>query len=591
MKTEISRDSHQAVKRYSGVYQQQGRMLTDADWNELVEILKQGLSESLKDVVGSRESSIGGTPRHRALRVVASGGGFEIQPGRIYIDGMAARFPGDANVAYGDQQDFPGAPDPFGNYLLYADLWERTVTQLMDERLRDKGLHGADTCTRKQTLAQIKWCPYDDTDPGKAENDPETWAKNPRKGDATLNANLLEKTTEVDPCDPCAAELDVASRIGNYLFRLEVHHVDGDADNPDAITLKWSSENGAEQFVAMADEVDMPAGFISDKWVYEFFDETTEKHLGVHLSDSGTAPLRSVLTEISSYQVPDITNSNETITFVRRWDGFCTIDAGLTNLKGGGVDRGVPLDATSAPKSLGHVDLGVSLVIFLESIKLELTLDNKSFVAGDYWLVEVREAEHDPDDSETSKLLVDAPPLGIEHHYLTLGTVVGDALQANPELDRKYAYPPLTEMTRIFMAGGDGQEVMPGEPLPQNLRVGVANGEWPVVGATVRFEIDEGGGSLSPVNGGETDADGIAECQWSPDAVMGTNYRVKANLVDPDHAGDASMDLTPPVYFYANLVTADQVAYDSACEATDPERHRAQSARDRCTAGHRQCKP
>ncbi len=35
MKTEISRDSHQPKKRYSGVYQQQGRMLTDADWNNL----------------------------------------------------------------------------------------------------------------------------------------------------------------------------------------------------------------------------------------------------------------------------------------------------------------------------------------------------------------------------------------------------------------------------------------------------------------------------------------------------------------------------------------------------------------------------
>ena len=69
MKTEISRDSHQPEKRYSGVYQQQGRMLTDADWNELVEILKERLNDALKDVVGSKdkEGGVGGTPRHRAL--------------------------------------------------------------------------------------------------------------------------------------------------------------------------------------------------------------------------------------------------------------------------------------------------------------------------------------------------------------------------------------------------------------------------------------------------------------------------------------------------------------------------------------------
>ena len=54
MKTEISRDSHQPEKRYSGVYQQQGRMLTDADWNELVEIRKARLNAALRGVVGSK---------------------------------------------------------------------------------------------------------------------------------------------------------------------------------------------------------------------------------------------------------------------------------------------------------------------------------------------------------------------------------------------------------------------------------------------------------------------------------------------------------------------------------------------------------
>ena len=32
MKTQTSRNSFDAVKRYSGVYQQMGRMFTDADW-------------------------------------------------------------------------------------------------------------------------------------------------------------------------------------------------------------------------------------------------------------------------------------------------------------------------------------------------------------------------------------------------------------------------------------------------------------------------------------------------------------------------------------------------------------------------------
>ena len=53
MKTQISRISHWPEKRYSGVYQQQGRMITDADWNELVELLKARVDGALADAVGS----------------------------------------------------------------------------------------------------------------------------------------------------------------------------------------------------------------------------------------------------------------------------------------------------------------------------------------------------------------------------------------------------------------------------------------------------------------------------------------------------------------------------------------------------------
>ena len=55
MKSQISRDSFRPERRYSGVYQQQGRMLTDADWNELQAIVKTRLDEALRDVLGKKE--------------------------------------------------------------------------------------------------------------------------------------------------------------------------------------------------------------------------------------------------------------------------------------------------------------------------------------------------------------------------------------------------------------------------------------------------------------------------------------------------------------------------------------------------------
>ena len=220
MKTEISRDSHQPDKRYSGVYQQQGRMLTDADWNELVEILKHHLNNALKDVVGNKQGSIGGTPRHRGLKIHKDSAAdpLTIQPGHIYIEGIAAYVPGVENILYADQLDFPSPLImPANNYVVYADVWERTVTQLMDGHLLDKGLHGADTCTRKQMMAQIKWCSN--------AIDSEKSATNPDKGSTELSVMLLEKVTQPDPCDPCANAVDVESNIGNYLFRVEIHDV------------------------------------------------------------------------------------------------------------------------------------------------------------------------------------------------------------------------------------------------------------------------------------------------------------------------------------------------------------------------------
>ena len=52
MKTQISRHSFAPEQRYSGVYQQMGRMITDADWNELNDLVQHRLVEALTDVIG-----------------------------------------------------------------------------------------------------------------------------------------------------------------------------------------------------------------------------------------------------------------------------------------------------------------------------------------------------------------------------------------------------------------------------------------------------------------------------------------------------------------------------------------------------------
>jgi len=455
---------------------------------------------------------------------------------------------------YAKQHDFPSPPDlPDDPYRFYVDVWERTVTQIMDSGLRDSALHGADTCTRKQVIAQVKWCPLD--------VDPEDRIQNPRAGNSQATITLLSKAIEPDPCDPCAKQINVDSQVGNYLFRLEVHAVKGPHDSPTEITLKWSTENGAIQVPLLKDsegnDISPPSHFLSGKWSFEFFDETSERHLGVHLADNGWIPTQGVLSK--TFEKPS-DESSQPNTFVRRWDGFCTLTKngswGVTTQHG--TDEGDSFVSTDGDK----------FTINLSSLGIVLELKD-AIVAGDYWIAEVREAEHSAD----TLLLDHEPPQGIQHAYLTLATASGETLDPNPEVDRKYAFPPLTQMTHFFYAGGDGQEAIPDATLPQPLCVGVANGEWPVEGAKVKFEIitSDGSGTLTlPGEGAEsasneqtdyTDTTGLVKCNWTLGPLNSSAPMVKVTLLDPNQESDTPIS-HPPLFFYANLSKASDVYYD-----------------------------
>jgi DNA-binding beta-propeller fold protein YncE len=444
MKTQISRHSRNRDKRYSGVYQQQGRMLTDADWNELGDIIKERLDDALRDVIGS------GSPRHRGMVHVTPGPGgdtIELCWGHVYVDGVPAEVrpaePGDPAFDYTKQADFPQPPPlpgPGIDYTLYLDVWERAVTSLQDGDLRDPGLHGADTCTRTQTMAQVKWCP--------AGVDPEKTAVNPPMGNAALTLTLRQGSTEPDPCDPCADEVALQDRVGNYLFRVEVHDVELDSEGkPTRLVLKWSSENGAEEH-AVAGE---PPGFKTNRRVFEFFHGesqayASEKHLGVHLTGGTWKPARGVL----STGYPGTPPAG--FHLVRRWDGYCTLArAGdgtwsLAKGPGGAVlgsHRGLLLSTTSASDAPGHVALSSSLEVKLDALVLDLELEGKVFVAGDYWYAVVREAVHRSGDTVLSA----SGPVGVIHHYMTLATVSGGVITAySGDQCQRGPFPPLTDL-------------------------------------------------------------------------------------------------------------------------------------------------
>lgn len=447
MKTQLSRNSFDPSKRYSGVYQQMGRMLTDADWNELAELGKDRLAQTITDVINK------GTPRERGLvQVLPQADGSEkysLHWGYVYVDGIIAEVradkhadlddPTETKFEYLHQADLPRAPAlPANDYRLYLDVWERTVIALEDQHIKDAGLHGADTCTRTQTMAQVKWC-----DLG---IDPENPEHNPPKGSALASLEIRQGSTEPDPCDPCAQEIALQDKLGNYLFRVEVHDVEyGAGGQPQRVWLKWSSENGAEQFALDS----VPEGFAGANWEYEFFNGhadidavvaeqfATEKHLGRHFA-TGFSPSRGEL--VNGY--PDTEPSG--FSAVRRWDGFCELakDGSIWRLVSG-YDRGVGLSSATSSDAHGHVKEGDIVTINHNTLTINLIIADSALLAGDYWLGEVRQATHLAGDI----ILDNQAPIGIEHHYMTLGTVIDDEFEIyQGDQCKRFDFPSLTDI-------------------------------------------------------------------------------------------------------------------------------------------------
>ena len=133
----------------------------------------------------------------------------------------------------------------------------------------------------------------------------------PEVGNALLGIGLRRTKSSTDILDPAADEVAIDQPIGNFLFRVEIHDVQGPANNPTSITLKWSSENAAEAYASGA----APPDYKGSDWAYEFHGPTSEKQLGVHLV---SFPARRSLDAGYPATEPDKTQ----LPWVRRWDGF-----------------------------------------------------------------------------------------------------------------------------------------------------------------------------------------------------------------------------------------------------------------------------
>src|SRR5215510_3914263 len=165
MKGDFSRSTFRREKHYAGVRMQQGRVQTDADWNELVDIRRHIEETADGDVIGPCGApAIGGGFR---IGVTGSKTDLTISAGGFYVDGILCENESIATYSAQSAQDLPQAPaivdllkkEASEVAIIYLDVWRRHITALEDDSIREVALGGPDTGTREKTLWQVKVLP------------------------------------------------------------------------------------------------------------------------------------------------------------------------------------------------------------------------------------------------------------------------------------------------------------------------------------------------------------------------------------------------------------------------------------------------
>lgn len=423
---------------YSLVLMQQGRVLVESDWNAAMTALIGANRALAADLIGTH----GGPGPNPGFAVATKDDDLELSAGVYYVDGIRCELPTELLPTGHDglpwsKQPYPIATDPSElpepPYLVYLDVWERHVSTLEDDTIREVALGGPDTTSRRQIIWQVKAMPYpvgeDGTGPSCEDFDVDAWR-------ATLIGDppLLRARTGPPPDDddPCLASPDARYRgVENQLYRVEIVSVAGDdsagsggddAGSDDAAaanTFVWSRENGsvAAAWTAtvgnrlhVAGIRDVRRGFGPNDWVELTWDTLEFAGVaGTRVQLKGVdGPVLTIDPDTASGPI-EPNPSSRPHAKVRRWDQRGRKASPLTN---GAVEV---IESTS---DTGWIPLENGIEIqFLPSG----VIGPHNYRVGDYWTIPARVATADiiwPREADGTERAV--PPHGVQHHYAPL---------------------------------------------------------------------------------------------------------------------------------------------------------------------------
>ena len=462
MSFDNSRYTFNPANDYSGVVMEQGRVQTDADWNEWLAELSRRTQAGTLDTLG-RAVYPATTPNAFKITVGTSGNtnSVRIGCGRMYVDGLLVENHGDpltavwdptlaeksnapqpppaspASIDFGSQPYNLGATVPPGEaqYVAYLDVWQRPVTFIEDSSLVDSAI-GVDTSGRMQTAWKVGLAPIA-SGSGYSCSTPIGPLLNLPKVAGTLS-NSTEGGGAVGPC--CLTTGSGYTGVENQFYRVEIHTPGTPGGHA---TFKWSRENASVQTLVTGiasgtNTLNKPAmvltvqslgrdqvlGFSAGDWI-EITTQTLDNACQsgeLYKIDHVDIPSMSITltTEFlpgSQFSAGSITGNN--YTRIIRWDQggkiYTTADSSTAlidldtlasnNLPNGCNGIPVPPDGSSVVLENGIV------------VSFDNTSAGSTYSYMNYWNFSARAATGQIDP------LKQALPRGIYHHYTTLSLV------------------------------------------------------------------------------------------------------------------------------------------------------------------------
>jgi hypothetical protein len=477
MKGDFSRLTFNVTKHFSRVLMQQGRVQLDADWNEQTAILLHYLQTLAKDLIGEHggpadivdstnnvlKRNLGfeilvGSDRvdlfselnnnqKEALKKLISGSKppIVIGKGHYYVDGIL--FENDQDKSFSNQLDYPWPKDKNldpNNYLVFLDVWERHITYIEDDSIREVALGGPDTTTRSKLVGQVKiinkfWeveeGTYKEKEIPESQDNWRLWVSSNWRGwldhwqpaDRGLLKTLAKQDSKKDD-DPCITSPESSYRgTENQLYRVEIHKHgiawdgknDATSNKESAATFKWSRDNGSVVTRVKLNgtelTVDNPRGLSEGKWL-----ELTNNNQELRGYSGLLIKIKRIECDTVTLDITGAINTPSDVppgevwpTKARLWES----------------------GQISITESSGNFDKDWHKLENGIQIQFQPSTPANQYRSGDYWLIPARISTGDVEWPGEIGKPEPLPPHGVEHHYAPLAIIKITATEVNREAE------------------------------------------------------------------------------------------------------------------------------------------------------------